>query len=113
MTYAHDAAAVARFMRRDEAHKQRIASQFPYLVQAMDATELAAASASELAIKVLASLGLKVPTDGDPIVALDYYLTGRQQATDYAAGRRTGVGSASDAAESGAAAAIRKLMQGE
>jgi hypothetical protein len=106
MNYAHDAAAVARFMRRDEAHKQRIASQFPYLVQAMDSTELSAASASELAIKVLASLGLKVPTDGDPIVALDYFLAGRRQATDIAAGRRTSAGM-----DSGAASFIDRYLE--
>lgn len=86
MTYANDAATVARFLRRDEVKRQRIlarASRLGVNLYAIDAIE--EMSAKDLAKHVLEKLGIKNDTD-DPVAALESYLEGHD------AGNRTRAG---------------------
>lgn len=108
MTYASDAAAFARFLRRDERAKGRIAAAFPSVV--MDGDEFAAASSHELAVRALRSVGLQVPHGADPVECLDFYLRGRQDAP---ARRTRGLsGAAWDGAEVGATDFVSKHLRG-
>lgn len=89
MTYANDAATVARFLRRDELRKQRILARVPRLgvnLYAIDAIE--EMSAKDLAKRVLQKLGIKADDTDDPIAALESYLEGHEAGDRARAGVR-------------------------
>jgi hypothetical protein len=73
--------SIARRLRRDEGIKQRILQRSPRLAYSMDAEELGAASARELAARELKELGIEVG-EADPIQLLDAHHAGRKYALD-------------------------------
>jgi hypothetical protein len=78
---ANIAREVGRHLGRDQAHRQRILQRSPYVFAAMDATEVATASARELAARELKELGIDCG-DNDPVQLLDAHHSGRQFARD-------------------------------
>jgi hypothetical protein len=103
---------VARHLAHDHGRKQIILARSPHIFGSMDAAELGAASARELAARELKELGIEVG-DADPVQLLDAHHAGRQFArgvTPMSGGPILGgkpadmfnpLGSASDAREGG------------
>ena len=67
---------VAKALGRDETRKRRVAVNLAQAGFAMDAAQISEMSSRELASHALDQLGLKVGRDGDPLIALDFYLAG-------------------------------------
>jgi hypothetical protein len=73
---AQDAAAVSRFIGRDEQRKRVILTRSPHLAFALDANQIAEMSSRELASRELKELGIE-PGDNDPLALLDAHHSGR------------------------------------
>jgi hypothetical protein len=102
----HDIARqVSEHLGRDQGRKQRIFQRSPHVFAAMDAEELATASARELASRELTELGIDCG-DGDPVQLLDMHHAGRQYARD--GGKRP---SSMDSAPSGANPSLDKYLE--
>ena len=82
---------VARFVRKEEAQKQRLYQRSSRFVNLFAFDNIEELSARDLAKKVLAKLGIRQESD-DPVRDLESYLEGREHGERERAGTRESAG---------------------